>query len=526
MSMLGKVLIFLNLLAAGAFAYFTLENYGLRQKLAFEEFARAVKLRGIPVEAPEKPGSVGSDEIPFQFQVNEGTHVQTLEKSRLNTLIPAGDQAFGGEAVPDQTAEVKRLQKKVIDALPPAGAERLRALHTYLLNLARSGADRDGVNGLFDLLNRDRAVMARRDLPFLGRTSSQVAGLRALVEVADLERLAPDTPENVRAQRVGLAREAVKRFLLGEAPHGAASGGDRDEAERRLRNAIVGAMEGRGGVDEIKSGGPGFEHLAALAAEQLNDRASTDRAAAAIAGYVQSRAVTEPEKAGLAAVATLIRPPALNFVPEVEINNAATNLLTARFEEAALPVKPAGPSAGEKARKIAHLLYHIDAHRHAAKDGAVANDRKAWHQRVSTIVGMQEYVRAAEAQASEYAEAAQRLFAVIAEEESSFRAQYQDQLQRVTTLYTQWLTLEAQYRAQDAITKENIRLRNERETERDTLKKRLEEQIEVTKASLEKLRHTQAALFDIQKQLRDAQAAVLNLEGELRKLELGKDEKR
>jgi hypothetical protein len=304
-------------------------------------------------------------------------------------------------------------------------------------------------------------------------------------------------------------------------PHAVAGGGDTAEAQRRLVNAIETAFAGKGGKEDVANAATdaAFKQVAELAGEPLTDRASIDRAAAAIDAYAGAKAVTPSEKTAMTGVVTLIRPPALGFNLVASIDKTAVELLNSKFDEAALPAKQS--SAGEKARTIAHLLYHIDAHRHADKTPAVVADRKEWHQRVSTIVGLQEYVRAAEAQASEYAEAAQRLIAVITEEESSFRAQYQDQLQRVTTLYTQWLTLEAQYRAQEAITKENDRLKGERKTERDNLKVALEKATEDAKAALAKLEQTQAQLFAIQRQLRDAEAAVLNLEAELRKLELG-----
>jgi hypothetical protein len=534
MGILGKLLIVFNLLAAGAFAYLTLGNWKARQDLAWAEASREIKLRGYPVEPPEKPPSgVDKDNTAFVFQVNEGTRLETLSGKKLNALTPPGGQVYGGEAVADQTAEVKRLQPKVlatIPALPPEGQDpkpRFDWLQTYLLNLARSGADRDGVNGLFDLRFPERAYMARRDLPLLGRTASQQAALRTLIEIADLDYLQANTPDNVRAARVAAARETVKRFLLGEVPHGVTAG-DKAEGERKLTNAIENVMSGRGGKEDIAgaaSQGTGFDKLADLAVEPLTDRASIDKATEAIRGYVVGKAIVPTtEAAAMSDVVTLIRPPALGFNVVQSIDKTALDLLNSKFDEAMLPAKTF--SAGEKARKIAHLLYHIDAHRHTSKDAAAVADRKEWHQRVSTIVGMQEYVRAAEAQASEYAEAAQRLIAVITEEESSFRAQYQDQLQRVTTLYTQWLTLEAQHRAQDAITKENERLKEERKTERDNLGRALEKATADAKAALEKLQNTQSQLFAIQKQLRDAQAAVLSLEGELRKLELGPGKER
>ena len=104
--------------------------------------------------------------------------------------------------------------------------------------------------------------------------------------------------------------------------------------------------------------------------------------------------------------------PGFNLDAEVDSRRRPT-CSTAKFDDAALPAATkaaaGGNPAGEKARKIAHLLYHIDGWRYADKTAAAA--RKAWHQRVAAVVGLPEYIRAAEAEATEYAEAAQRLTA-------------------------------------------------------------------------------------------------------------------
>jgi hypothetical protein len=527
MSILGKLLIVLNLLAAGAFAYLTLENYKVRHALTARALQNDVLLAGLPVEPGDTSGSKESDNVPFHFE-SGGTVIQQISKKDLAKLLPKGGETYGetGETIANQTDEVKRLQQKVMSSshIPALNAQdpmpRLAALHGYLLNLARSGAERDGVNALFDL-RTDRRDMARRDLPYLARTSSQVAALQAVVAIADLGDPQAITPAAVQASRIGTAREAVRQFLLGEVPHGAAGSGDRSEAERKLTNAIVNAMDGKGPKEEISNSttDKSFEHLAIVAAEPLTDRASAGRAIDALVAYATSKAATPTEKTALTGIATLINPP-VNQNLNTEIDAVATNLLNSKFDEAALPaLKTNNNSVGEKARKIAHVLYHIDAHRHAARDEAAVSARKAWHERVAAVVGLQEYVRAAEAQASEYAEASTRLLAVITEEQSAFEADYQAQVQRVQLLFTQWLTLDSAFKAQDSITTQNVKLKEQRETERNSLKESLASSILKAKSALEKLTATQKQMFDVQKQLRDAQAALLSLESELRRLE-------
>jgi hypothetical protein len=532
MSLLGKLLIVLNLLAAGAFAYLTLENWKVRHNLTTAALTRNVALNGLPVEAPSTPGSVGSDQVPFHMEA-DGTIIESVAKKDFIKVVPPGDDFYGakgGDTIADQTAEVKRLQKKLFEPIPALENDpnpRFNALRGYLLNLARTGAERDGVNALFDQHVEDRRYMARRDLPLLGRTPSQSAALRALVAVAELGDPQSITPQAAQAARILTTREAVRQFLLGEVPHGVAGAGDRTEAERKLTNAILGAFDRKGGAEDVAAAATadqeGWKQLAIVAAEPLTDKPSCTKTITALLAYATGKQITPTEGAALTGIATLIEPPPVNFNRDATIDTVATNLLNQKFDEAALPAIGKGQpsSSGEKARKIAHLLYHIDAHRHGLRDEATVAARKAWHERVAAVVGLPEYVRAAEAQASEYAEAASRLVAAITEEQSAFEADYQAQVQRVHFLFTQWLTQSAAFNVQEAITKENDKLKAERETERNNLQKELTKSVEEAKLALTKLTSTQKQLFDIQKQLRDAQAALLTLEQELRRLESG-----
>jgi hypothetical protein len=537
MSILGKLLIVLNFLAAGAFAYLTLENWKVRHNLTTKALSRDVALVGLPVEPPSGSANVGSDSVPFHMESN-GTLIENISKKDLVQILPKGDDVFGnteGETVADQTAEVKRLQKKLLGPGPALiqplddknPKTRFDALQAFLLNLARSGAERDGVNALFDLRVEGRGDSARRDLPLLGRTPSQSAALRALLAVSDLKDPQAITPQAAQASRILSAREAQKQFLLGEVKQ-AFAGADREQAEQRLTNAVINAFEakdGRGGLGDAATGAAGWDQLAIVAAEPLTDKASCDKAIAAILAYANGKAGVTSETAALNGIATLINPPPINFNRDATIDTVATNLLNFKFDEAALPAIGTGAnnSTGEKARRIAHVLYHLDAHRHAAaaRDEATVAARKAWHERVATVVGLPEYVRAAEAQASEYADAASRLVAAITEEQSAFEANYQAQVQRVHFLFTQWLTQDAASKVQESITKENEKLKQERETERNKLRDELKKSIDDAKDSLAKLTNTQKQLFEIQKQLRDAQAALFTLEQELRRLELG-----
>lgn len=526
MSIFGKVLIFLNLLAAGAFTYLTIQDWKLRQELQWAAFRGQSLQDGLPLDAAEKPPADLDDRVAFSKKVG-AVEYTSIPKARLADICPPGDEGYGGPAVATQTAEMTRLKDKLLAALPGIeanqGGDRLRAIQTYLMNLARTGADRDGVNALLDVFDTSKKSAARRDLPFLARTSSQIEALRTLIDVLDLGDPQAVADEASRASRVTAARESVKRFALGQVPFGAA-GTDADELRRVLVNLLgppIGADK-----DAVKAKATadptGFAFIADVAANPLATRANVDEAAKSLSDYAAGKALTAPEKASLAAVDALIRHPAEVPYTVAMVDTAATALLTEKFEDAAAPVAKDGPdSYGGKARKIAHLLYHIDAHRHLSAKPDDVSARQAWHQRVAWVVGLPLYVQVAEAQASEYAEAATRLVSLITDEESAFRDQYNALVQRIRVLHSRWETVDAEFQAQTKITDENVRLKNERLTERDNLKKELAKAETDAAEALARLKDTQGRLFVIQKQLRDAQEAILNLERELRRRELG-----
>jgi hypothetical protein len=526
MTIFGKLLIVLNLLAAGAFTYLALENRKARKDLTRMAVVREIQLHGVPVEASrtvEGTEKVDEGYVPFRRDVN-GHLYESIPMAALTVAVPRGDEDFGGEPVADQTAEVNRVQKKVFANIAAKAGEdqnlKMQWLRAYALAVARSGAERDGVSAIFDMRDPSRAYYARRDLPLAARTESQTAALRALIDVANLQA----TPEASRPAWIPATRESIKRFAVGEAEHGAAD----EEGRRKLRNAILAAFQQGAGeaeknaISQAAATDKAFEHVAVASVESLADKASADRAATALIEYAKARAFpgVNSEKAALGAIANLIRLPA-GGNPNADVDAAGTNWLTAQFEEAAQPASskaaPGGDPVAEKARKIAHLLYHIDGWRYA--DAAAAPARKAWHERVAAVVGLPAYIRAAESQATENAEAAQRLVAVITEEQSAFEAEYHAQLQKILFLYSQWLALDNQLKAQDAITAENVRLMNERKTERDDLLKELAKARADAKTSLDKLTKTQKDLFTIQKQLRDAHEALFVLENQLEQLE-------
>ena len=203
MSILGKVLIVFNLLAAGAFAYFTLENWKVRKDLTRAAVVREHPARRPAGRAAGRPAgrTWTRTDAAFEREVNKVPYESHPEGRRSTRPSRPGARrsGAGGEPITDQTAEVKRVQDKVFKTIPAAGRARTRTCDTSgcgrtCLAVARTGAERDGVNAVFDMRDPSRAYAARRDLPLAARTDSQTAALRALVEVADLGRTRRTSP--------------------------------------------------------------------------------------------------------------------------------------------------------------------------------------------------------------------------------------------------------------------------------------------------------------------------------------------
>jgi len=165
MSTLGKVLIFFNLIAAGAFAYFSLEAYhgekgkgNGRQAIASAGLRHIILVDGLPLGADagdptEMPTSADPDnEIPFKVMMAGSFRTETVSKKLLDSYFKAapGDAVLGGGAVPNQLAEVKRVKGKIDAALSATEKpeEKLTLITGWLLLQAETYEDREAIQKL------------------------------------------------------------------------------------------------------------------------------------------------------------------------------------------------------------------------------------------------------------------------------------------------------------------------------------------------------------------------------------------
>jgi hypothetical protein len=106
MSLLGKILLVVNLLAAGGLVYLTAQDYAKRQQLNAALVEHRLLIDGLPVDP--SPGEATDDEVPLAVQIGPGVSVSTVRKKSL-------EKYFGGQAVASQVEAVKAVKDKILN---------------------------------------------------------------------------------------------------------------------------------------------------------------------------------------------------------------------------------------------------------------------------------------------------------------------------------------------------------------------------------------------------------------------------
>src|SRR5919198_6652616 len=94
MSLLGKILAVLILLAAGGFAYLAVQGWKGRQTITAAGLRHVLVLEGLPLDGPPA-FDTEKDETPFRVPMAGGTSTETVSKKLLDGYCAA---AGGGTA--------------------------------------------------------------------------------------------------------------------------------------------------------------------------------------------------------------------------------------------------------------------------------------------------------------------------------------------------------------------------------------------------------------------------------------------
>lgn len=151
MSLLGKILLVFNLLAAGGFAYLATQDRQGRQNTTAAGLRHVLLVTGVPLDG--KDAFDEEDGVEFRIPLAGGVPTTTVSKKLLETYFasaggtatPAGPAILGGPmVVTNQLAEVKRVRAVVNEAVGSA-ADKPGVLSAYLLLQAETYEERAAI---------------------------------------------------------------------------------------------------------------------------------------------------------------------------------------------------------------------------------------------------------------------------------------------------------------------------------------------------------------------------------------------
>jgi len=188
-------------------------------------------------------------------------------------------------------------------------------------------------------------------------------------------------------------------------------------------------------------------------------------------------------------------------------DDAGVEALVARFD--AIANRTTKGDRETRRRAIADFLYNFEY-------------TDNWHKRAQAVLGLDQYVAAAERQTGRMRDMIARDRRVIAEEQAAFVAQYQSALPELTVLAAKLQALDAKLTEQKDQVQKHTALRNARKTEVMTLSNQLAAEKQAEAKELAALASLQQELFAVQQDVAKAQERNQQLERDLRQKETEK----
>jgi chromosome segregation ATPase len=188
-----------------------------------------------------------------------------------------------------------------------------------------------------------------------------------------------------------------------------------------------------------------------------------------------------------------------------------TKEVTDYFARAVSPKLPSGEDRPPEARRasIADLLYDIDP----TPEGRA---------RTQAVVGLAQYVAAANRQVGNLREMSERLRTILVAEQAAFIPEYQAELPELAQLAEKLKTYEARLAAQQDVVRRETAVRNARQSEAQDLQQKIQATSQTVAAETAALESLQRRLFELQQTFAQLQAANLQTESEIRAKETGR----
>ncbi len=188
MHSLGKILLFVNLLASGGFVYLATQDWAKRQTITAAALRHHVVISGIPVAGedtiptPTEENPAQDIRVKFRAEMDGGYVTDTVSYAWLQSYLrdapgtaadaPAAgavrpDLSAGGTLVSNQLAEVKRVREKIRQAFDAADGPRTKAnmIYSMLILQAQTLPDRADFQEL-SRLGRGDDLFARLNARF------------------------------------------------------------------------------------------------------------------------------------------------------------------------------------------------------------------------------------------------------------------------------------------------------------------------------------------------------------------------
>jgi hypothetical protein len=150
MTLLGKLLIVFNLLAAAGFVYLATEDWKGRQTINATAIRWKLPIVGLPLEGPDNFSA--EDETPFYIEMAGGFPTETVSKKILELYFqsaPGGDLLGDKAPVPCQLAEVKRVRAKIDTLLKEKDAQgKVDLLKDFLIDQSETYEQRLEIQSL------------------------------------------------------------------------------------------------------------------------------------------------------------------------------------------------------------------------------------------------------------------------------------------------------------------------------------------------------------------------------------------
>lgn len=450
MGTFGKVLLFVNLLAAAGVTYFATQDWAKRQEIQTSALRHYVILEGIPQDMPKGKDRT-ADSVPFEVPMSGGYVTKEVRPGFLDSVIGVADGGpnFGNRSPQpaSQTEELKAVQAKISQMLTGSEAEQL------------------GV-----LCGKFGPAQGNSPRPF---SAGWLVGMAENYEVRDYIRGLADTP-NVNPAAVSDAVKTAKDML-----------------DKRFK-AVLNEPNPRLADEES----------AALktAAENLRNAAAASKAALLELNKVQGQ-----------------NPPPQANAPQLIAARAAANEALKAEAEAFIALRrtltdlntAASRDAGDRAKRTAHLLMHLDP-------------TPNWQKRVALVVGLRTYVQVVGEHVTRMRAMQVAAEQQIVSDQASFSEEYQLlsnlAAQRAVLLYQQQ-KVTADLKSQRAIDRAAVNARTAQLISHRAELAKLQAEVQAT---LAKQAEVESRLFEVERRVGQTLDKNADLEKTLDKAERAK----